>query len=632
MFAAAQSAGAQEPFSVAVVDDDPMWRFLLASALRERGWQVFDFESGPRMLDELAARAFDIVLVDAMMPEVDGFETCRRVRRSEWAATPLLMLTGLEDDHSIRRAFDAGANDFFIKSTHWPLLVERIRSLVDAAETERRLRHAERDLDAGRDARRELEQLAEHDPLTRLPNRDAFLRRLAVATNEARACDQCLAVALIDIDRFRQINDTLGQAAGDQVLRMVGERIVAALREALGVDALGAQGNAGRSHACAARFPGDEFALAIPSMRSVSEVDETLRHVRAALHRPFVVDGSECFVSTSVGVAMFPRDGDSPDALISNADRATREVKARGRNDVGWYRPTHQEENRDRFEILSGLHKAIERAEFEVYFQPWVDLASATVTGVEALLRWRRGDRQIPPAEFIPVAEDSGLIIPIGEWVLQHAAGQFAQMRRQGIALQRLAVNIPTAHFERDTLLSGLRAALHLNSLPPRSIELELTETCMVRDFEKTLPKLEALIRAGATLAIDDFGTGYSSLAYLTRLPISKLKVDRAFVGELGRCAQGAAVCKAIIALGQGLGVQVLAEGVETAEQARELMALGCTTMQGFLFARPVPAAALSSAISEAVIVARHIIGGAGAAGRARHERNTTDARGEVVR
>ncbi len=632
MFVATQSAGTQEPLSVAVVDDDPMWRFLIASALRERGWEVHDFESGPRMLDEFGAHAFDVVMVDAMMPEVDGFETCRRVRRGARADTPLLMLTGLEDDNSIRQAFDAGANDFFIKSTHWPLLVERIRNLVDAAANERRLRHAERDLDAGRDARRELERLAEHDPLTRLPNREAFLRKLAAAIDEARATEQCLAVALIDIDLFRRINDTLGQAAGDLVLRTAGERIVTALREALGAEPHGTQAPSIVSHACAARFPGDEFALAIPAIRSVSEVDETLRHVRAALQRPFVVGDSECFVSTSVGVAMFPRDGDSPDALISNADRATREVKARGRNDIGWYRPTHQQDNRDRFAILSGLHKAIERAEFEVYFQPWIDLATATVTGVEALLRWRCGERQIPPAEFIPVAEDSGLIIPIGEWVLQHAAGQFAQMRRQGIALERLAVNIPTAHFERDSLLSGLRAALHLNSLPPRSIELELTETCMVRDFEKTLPRLEALIRAGAALAIDDFGTGYSSLSYLTRLPISKLKVDRAFVGELGRSAQGAAVCKAIIALGQGLGVQVTAEGVETAEQARELMSLGCTTMQGFLFARPVPAAALRSAISEAVAVARHIIDGADAARRARHERNANVARGEVVR
>ena len=604
MLDASDSSPAGGALTVAVVDDDPMWRFLIARALRERGWIVCEFESGARVLDELAATRFDIVLVDAVMPVVDGFETCRRARLSADPSVPLVILTGLEDEQSIRRAFEAGASDFFIKSTHWPLLAERMRRLVSAAATERRLGQIERDIDDGRSARRELQHLADHDALTRLPNRDAFLRTLGAAIEHARAQQQCVAVALVDIDRFRQINDTLGQAAGDEVLRTVGERIVGALREALAVDALAPQ-----SHACAARFPGDEFAVVIPSVGSVSEVDEALRHVRAALDRPFTAAGAECFVSTSVGVAMYPRDGESADALVSNADSATREVKARGRNDIGWYRSASNEDMRNRFAILSGLHKALERSEFELHYQPWVELAGAKAVGIEALLRWRRGGEQMMPAEFIPVAEDSGLIIPIGEWVLQHAAHQFAQLRRQGIALERLAVNIPTAHFERDSLLSGLRAALHLNGLPPRSIELELTETCMVRDFEKTLPRLDALIRAGAALAIDDFGTGYSSLAYLTRLPIAKLKVDRAFVAQLGRSPQGAAVCKAIVALGQGLGVQVLAEGVETIEQARELVSLGCTAMQGFLFSRPVPASALPEEIAQAQSVARHIMG-----------------------
>jgi EAL domain-containing protein (putative c-di-GMP-specific phosphodiesterase class I) len=311
----------------------------------------------------------------------------------------------------------------------------------------------------------------------------------------------------------------------------------------------------------------------VPDVRSLAEVDELVGWAMQEVQRPYQVADTECFVSASVGVALYPRDGDAAGILLTRADRAAREVKSRGRNDVAWYLPSLNHDTRSRLEMVSGLHKALERNELELHFQPWVDVAAARVTGLEALLRWRHQGRQVPPNEFIPVAEDTGLIIPIGEWVLQQAAELLATWRQQGVCLDRIAINVPTVHFERDSLLTTLRAATVVNRLASQSIELELTETCMVRDFERTLPRLEALIDAGATLAIDDFGTGYSSLAYLTRLPISKLKVDRAFVSQLGTSTQGGAVCRAIVALGQSLGVQVLAEGVETSAQARALLA-----------------------------------------------------------
>ena len=291
------------------------------------------------------------------------------------------------------------------------------------------------------------------------------------------------------------------------------------------------------------------------------------------------------------------------------ADRATREVKSRGRNDIGWYLHSLEQVGRGRIEMVTGLHKAIEREEFELHFQPWVDVSAARVTGLEALVRWRREGKLVPPGDFIPLAEDTGLIIPIGEWVLRKAASALAQWRHDGLTLDCVAINIPTVHFERDSLLSAVRAALARHHLGPRSLELELTETCMVRDFERTLPRLEALIEAGATLSIDDFGTGYSSLAYLTRLPISKLKVYRAFVDQLGVSRQGEAVCRAIVALGQSLGVQVLAEGVETPEQVKALLSLGCRTMQGFLFSRPVPFEQIPQAIRSAEALARRLTG-----------------------
>ena len=728
------TAARMRPLRVFLADDDPMWRYLTCCALRERGWEVVDFDSGPALLAGFDDRAPDIVLVDALMPEMDGFETCRRLRALHGSEPPVLMLTSLDDELSIRSAYDAGAHDFFIKSTHWALLVERVRHLVRLSEMGRQLnvsnehlarvhnaarsgsfdfdfdsrtltgsagsfhvlglgdgrtsmserdfkalldpddlvllidaveracasgldfsvdlrtgasedgrcrflrvdgspvrdangrprvlRSLVRDLTDDVNARAELKRLYSHDALTGLPNRSLFLAQAADAIARCARSGQKVAVVVLDLDRFTQINETLGQIAGDELLCQVGQRIRAVAGGDLPCD-VAADGRMSRAVApmsperarhdgsdgplttpMVARLPGDEFGLIVPIADDESRVDAMMRTLVQEMQAPFQVAQTECFVSASIGVAIYPRDGDAAGTLLSRADRAAREVKARGRNDVAWYAPNLNTDTRARLELVSGLHKALERNEFELHFQPWLDVPAARVTGLEALLRWRREGRQISPAEFIPVAEDTGLIIPIGEWVLLHAATMLATWRRQGLRLERVAVNVPTIHFERESLLTTLRSALHLNRLPAQSIELELTETCMVRDFERTLPRLEALIRAGATLAIDDFGTGYSSLAYLTRLPITKLKVDRAFVAQLGVSRQGAAVCRAIVALGHSLGVEVLAEGVESDAQAAALIELGCPMMQGFMFSRPVPALQVPGAIGAAESIA----------------------------
>jgi len=579
---------------VALVDDDPMWRYLTCTALRERGWDVLDCASGTSLLDALAQRPADIVVIDATGPHSEGFETCRRVRALAGAELPALLVGGHEDESSIRRAYESGADDYFIRSTHWTLLAERMRHLVRRSGTARQAQ-------AERAARERLERLASHDPLTGLPNRTRFVAALDAAIGAAALRDERVAVAVLDLDRFTQVNETLGQTAGDELLGRIAERV----RESLSIG----PGEAGEDAPMLARLPGDEFALMLPRVTSISEVDECIRRAMTALRRPFRVADTDCFVSASAGIALFPRDSDSAGTLLARADRAVREVKARGRNDAAWYLPSLNRDPRARMDIVAGLHKALDRSEFELHYQPCVDVGQGRVTGMEALLRWRRDGRLVPPGEFIPVAEDTGLIVPIGEWVLQTAAERLAAWRRAGLAVERIAVNVPTIHFERESLLSTLRAAMHVHRLAPRSLELELTETCMVRDFERTLPRIEALIGAGATLAIDDFGTGYSSLAYLTRLPIDKLKVDRAFVNQLGASRQGGAVCRAIVALGQSLGVQVLAEGVETVEQAGALLALGCRSMQGFLFSRPVPAEHVHASIAAAQSVARRITG-----------------------
>lgn len=741
---AADPAETDALFAV-LVDDDPMWRFLTGSALRERGWSVEEYDTGAELLARLSAITPDIVLIDALMPGLDGFATCRAIRQLPLAnKPPILMLTSLEDDESIRAAYDAGATDFFIKSTHWALLAERVRHLVRLSRVGRelarsnarlakvhmaanvsavefevatrtlrappgsfgilglapertelseqalmhlldpadqaRLRdtiahclrtradfrfefrlgqpggavqyfsaHGEpeyaadgtlhrihgyiQDQTDDRVRRAAIERLSSHDAQTGLPNRDECLRRLAGLIEVAHTTGESVQVAVFNLDRFTQFNETLGQAAGDELICEVARRIAAVIGQYPGssdgshsdsnhshrspsaqasstgrsmLDASGAGATAGRL-LWLARLPGDEFALLLRGMPDRGAAQAVIESVLAAIRQVCHVVGIDIFLTASVGLASFPADADSAGMLLSRADRATREVKERGRNDVGWYLPNLEQGGLDRIEMVTGLNKALERGEFELHFQPLIDVPSALVTGFEALVRWRRNGKLVPPGDFIPLAEDTGLIVPIGEWVLREAARALARWRQEGVALDNVAINIPTVHFERDSLLSTVREALLENGLAPGAIELELTETCMVRDFERTLPRLEALIEAGATLSIDDFGTGYSSLAYLTRLPIAKLKVDRAFVNQLGVSRQGEAVCRAIVALGQSLGVQVLAEGVETAEQVSALLALGCRAMQGFLFSRPVPLEQVPQAIQAAEQVARRL-------------------------
>jgi diguanylate cyclase (GGDEF)-like protein len=714
----APDASEPSPRVIALVDDDPMWRFLTSTALQGFGWTVEDHDSGQSLIDALPRSAADIILIDAMMPGMDGFQTCEAIRRTPAGARiPILMLTSLEDDDSIRAAYEAGATDFFIKSTHWVLLAERIRHLVrsgrigreldltsdrlarvntaagvaafdfdvvarvlrgspgsfqvlglgadrdqisqhelmellepqdrlpfleavadgvrrrrgiraefrlrtpggelrhvlaegepelDVAGHVRLLRGVMRDQTDERRRLQEIERLATRDSLTGLPNRAEFLRRLGLAIEQAAASSTEVHVALFNLDRFTQFNETLGHAAGDELIVEAARRVESAVAQwlrAMGSGSLAADGGA-----CVARLQGDEFAFMIGGLGGPHVVEALVQSVLREIGRACRVDGIDCFMTSSAGLAAYPRHAETPESLLSRADRANREVKARGRNDFAWYLPGLDRGGRHRIQMLSDLHKAVEREEFEVHYQPWVYAPEARVTGLEALVRWRRGGKLVAPGEFIPLAEESGLIIPIGEMVLRQAARALAGWRAQGIDLDCVAVNVPTQHFERDSLLASTREALSLAGLGPGAIELELTETCMVQDFERTLPRLEALIDAGAKLAIDDFGTGYSSLAYLTRLPISKLKVDRAFVNQLGGSRSGEAVCRAIVALGQSLQVQVLAEGVETADQVHALRRLGCQTMQGFLFSRPVPADQIPEAITRAGELAARLL------------------------
>jgi EAL domain-containing protein (putative c-di-GMP-specific phosphodiesterase class I) len=335
---------------------------------------------------------------------------------------------------------------------------------------------------------------------------------------------------------------------------------------------------------------GDEFVALLPEVADEHDAERVALRVLDLMREPIVVGGQECFVTASVGIAIYPRDGLTVADLMRNSDVAMYAVKSQGRNAASLYFPQLAGKGREKLELESALHKAIERKELVLHYQPKVDVRGARMVGAEALMRWRRNGVLVAPADFIPLAEETGLIVPLSEWAIREAARQ-ARIWQDNIGFQdSIAVNLPTRLFERSDLVERIHDAVTHYGVPHRAIELEITETGLMKDLQNVIPALHRLNEIGVEISIDDFGTGYSSLAYLTTLPISELKIDRSFVRDLGVTPQSSAVVTAIIALARSLGLRVIAEGVENMRQMEVLHRLGCTIMQGYLFSRPQPA------------------------------------------
>jgi len=688
-----------------LVDDEEVARLLTQAALQERGFVVDTVDSGEAALDWLAVQQPDAVLLDARMPGLDGFETCARIREFiDLDQLPVLMLTALDDEASIERAYQVGANDFFIKGPHWSLLVGRLRYLLRTSRTVkelarskerlaraqdlarmgsfewhdraqllnlsaegqralglpldeapgllalvqlvaraerrlfiRRLRelhahsgilvtdvplclpdgrqrivHLEvepeyafeegsprrgfsgvvQDVTDRRQAEDRIRQLAHFDALTGLPNRRQLIWRTDRAIEAARRLGHQVALLLIDLDRFKNVNDTLGHAAGDELLVEVSRRLRSCVRHSEQVIEGALEGGGTRGHRsleAVGRLGGDEFVALLPEVQGHGDAERVAQRMLEALREPVYVGGQDCFVTASVGIALFPRDGANVADMMRNADMAMYTVKEQGRNASAQFSPQLAAQGRARLALESALHKAIERHELVLYYQPKVDVRQARMVGVEALMRWRRDGKLVPPNEFIPVAEESGLIVPMSDWALGEAARQ-AQVWAQDFEFaEAIAVNLPNRLFERADLVEHIHQCVNAHGVPHRSLQLEITETGLMKDLESVIPTLQRLNEVGVKISIDDFGTGYSSLSYLTSLPLSELKIDRSFVKDLGSSPQSSAVVTAILALARSLGLRVVAEGVETIRQMEVLHRLGCRVMQGFLFAKPMP-------------------------------------------
>jgi diguanylate cyclase (GGDEF)-like protein len=435
-----------------------------------------------------------------------------------------------------------------------------------------------------KNAEERLAHLAQFDSLTGLPNRHLFHDRLGHAMAQAKRSGHPMAVLFIDLDRFKLVNDTRGHDAGDKLLQEAAARLAQCVRSS---DTVG-------------RFGGDEFGAILSELSKPGDASLVAQKIIDAVARPFQLDGHETYVTASVGITLFPADGEEAGALIMNADVAMYRAKEQGRNNYQYFTREMNERALERVRMEAALRRAVERREFLLHYQPKADLKSGAICGLEALLRWRHPERGlVSPAEFIPVLEDTGLIVPVGEWVMEAVCAQIRAWREKGLAVPPVAVNLSARQFQQKDLEATVRRILQTAGVDGSLLEFELTESMLMKDPEAAAHTLQGLKEAGVRLSVDDFGTGYSSLAYLKRFPIDALKIDRAFIRDVTVDPDDAAITLAIISLGHSLKLKVIAEGVETEAQLDFLSAHGCDEMQGFYFARPLPVGDCTQALIE---------------------------------
>ncbi|MEM1437073.1 MAG: EAL domain-containing protein [Pseudomonadota bacterium] len=432
-----------------------------------------------------------------------------------------------------------------------------------------------RDITERKEAESVINFQAYHDLLTHLPNRALLKDRLTMAITHARRNRRKLGVMFLDLDRFKIVNDTLGHTMGDRLLKAVAKRLQSCLRRG---DTL-------------SRFGGDEFTLLLPEVRTQEDVVVIASKILDRLSAPFLIDGHELFVGASIGIAMYPEAGESEEALIQNADIAMYHIKGRGKNGYQFYSDEMNHEFSSRLSIERELRNALSRGELRVHYQPQIDSGSGRMVGVEALVRWQHATRGlVPPNDFLDVARETGLMVAIDEFVQEQAFTDLARWREVEGCDLRLSVNLSTTQLEQETFVNRFLKRIRDARLEPTSIKVEITEDTLMQDVEVVVPKLKALRETGIQVAIDDFGTGYSSLSYLQHFPINTLKIDRTFVRDIRAERSDASIIDAIVAMGRGLKMSLIAEGVETRSQLRYLRDQGCREIQGYIFAEPLPA------------------------------------------
>ncbi len=689
-----------------VVDDDLLLRSMAVKALKHAGFKVSDASSGEGALEQFVETRFDLVLLDVMMPGLDGYEVCKRLRAMPIGGrVPILMLTGLHDTESIELAYSNGATDFITKPINWTLLSHRVRYALRASETfevmrrnnevlaraqrmagmgtwqafkegpmvfseqllelfrappnlaatanpeqilalavdadrervyKARLKLAQegvpyqmefqlqrfdglvrtvfeqaslmfdevgtpvgmegitQDITDRAEAQAQIRQLENFDAVTGLPNRKFFSELCIAPLQWSLQSGSLCAMVHIDIDRFKGINDAFGRAEGDVVLQTLADRLRAwslravSIGGATGMNAASIfQGDV--STGVLARVGSNSFTLLLTNVVSQEQAAAVAQRLLKTIGSPTTVQGQSLVLSASIGIALFPNDAQTLADLTHCAEQALYAAKGAGRAQHRFFDEQMNALAASRLLIESDLRRAIGDGELRLHFQPKVDAGSGQVVGAEALVRWQHWERGlVPPNEFIPMAEETGLILPLTDWVLECACSNVRDWINAGLAPVPISVNLAAPSLGDPALLDKLNALMKRFSLSPDSLTLEVTETMVMGDVEQSIALLERLREGGYSLSLDDFGTGYSSLSYLKRLTIDELKIDRSFVIECAEGGRDGALAAAIIALGSELGLRIVAEGIETDEQSAFLMRHGCNIQQGFLFSKPV--------------------------------------------
>lgn len=666
---------------VLIADDDPPTRLIMREVLEQDGFEVLEAADGNEALSHYETFTPDIILLDVEMPHLDGFSVCKKIRDKETGrSTPICIVTGLDDDKSVDRAYHAGATDFIGKPIAWPVLGHRVRYLIRANEalneirglvlalpdivfvldeqalTRERVTEVDtrssinvaalanmafediipeeelelvrelvsralvsgepqihehhfargnvyfetrfvardrhtvlaivRDVTERKKADLQIFDLAFYDQLTGLPNRQLFSKELDTVIESTHKQQREFAILFVDLDRFKRINDTLGHSIGDELLKTVATRLQGCLRSA---DRVVRPEKDSVDTVRLARLGGDEFVIVLHDVGCESATATVAERIIAALGEPFYCEGHQFVVTPSIGIAIYPQDGRSNDELLMNADAAMYKAKAAGRNTYRFYSDTMKVRSLHRLDLENELRRAVDNKDFQIYYQPKVDIESWTVVGAEALLRWHHAERGwISPADFIPIAEETGLIVPLGKWVLQEVCQQVADWQASDLSRIHVSVNVSSQQMYTDDLVALVKDVVADAGIRPGLLDLEITESLLMRDTDATVEALNALKEFGVTLSVDDFGTGYSSLSYLKRFPIDVLKIDRSFVQDLHRDADDAAICAAILAMARNLDLAVVAEGVEIEEQLDFLRRHNCKQIQGYLFSKPL--------------------------------------------
>lgn len=559
---------------ILIAEDEPSLRENLQWLLEMEGYTVVAAHDGLQALEFARASTPDLVLTDVMMPQLDGYGLVKALRENTSTATvPIIMLTAKADRSDVRMGMNLGADDYLIKPYRREELLEAVH-----AKLARKARLDEND------QRRHTEalQAQQRDTLTALPGRELFGLRVTSALAPVQGVPTAAAALVcLGLDGFSKVNDSLGSAVGDKVLVEVARR----LTDFVHTEPDAEQGNQ------LARLGGDQFAVFLTGLSGQNLVEATCNQLLQALAQPYHVDEHTLFLTASAGASLYPQQAQDAHTLLINAETALHHAKPAGRGTVKVFDAGMNQQVARRLQIHNALHAALAQNALQLYYQPQVSVAMGTLVGFEALLRWHHPTLGwISPAEFIPIAEESGLINQIGAWAMRTAAQQAADWRTLGHHNFRMAVNLSARQFVGHNLPELISAVLKETGLPPDMLELEITESLALHSVASTLATLQQCRALGVKLAMDDFGTGYSSLSYLKQYPLDSLKIDRTFVTNITQDAGDAAITRAIVAMAHSFGMSVIAEGVESEEQLDYLRALGCNEFQGYLFSRPVPA------------------------------------------